>query len=610
MASMHSLQQSPFSFIQRPQSAKAIMKELVEGPMASEIIKDLPPLFTYHLISEVGLADSMEFLELCSSAQLEACLDLDCWKKDSLVLDRVWVWLEALLELEDYKAAQFIDSLDHEWLVSFLGKEIEVYETQEDTHKPLPQEPKGFFYTTPDTFYVIDILPGEHSSLIEKMLGELYRLDLDKARRILMGVLWDQSAQTDELAYRLHSSRMADMGFYDPYEALSIYKEINYSLLSLEEKSAPTQWANVQLFFPQLIRDALEKTPFLWETLAMLDSATQRSVGWQLLTLGNQALSADGVLGSSEPDTEKQAVLCRTFGYVSLGLDFLLLPNGVISKKMPAFIEGKQTVALTDEFFSEMLKAILSHISVLRIFQTGYTMARKVAKAARLFIRHAFENQTLEKEALSIIHQPYRDIIECLTFKPRPMFSLALDNHRYEGERPFARLADIEKATKSIESLMLIHQFLTVGLGVPAHFLGSVYSPKKFFGAHATYIGVAGTLFCNFLLGRPAAFVPVQIADLPNIYSTLAVKGANGFTLKDCRKEFDLFVAKRLEERDLTAQKNSFWDAIPIQDFINVVVIALVEDLTVVKSYQEQILLGQIDLPKEILATFTGVLAE
>lgn len=426
-----------------------------------------------------------------------------------------------------------------------------------------------------------------------------------------MGVLWDQSAQTDELAYRLHSSRMADMGFYDPYEALSIYKEINYSLLSLEEKSAPTQWENVQLFFPQLIRDALEKTPFLWEALAKLDSSiTQRSVGWQLLTLGNQALSAEGVLGSSEPDAEKHAILCRTFGYVSLGLEFLLLPNGIISKKMPSLIEQKQAILSRDDFFSETLKAVLSHISVLRIFQTGYTMARKVAKAARLFVRHAFKNPPAQKEDLSVIHQPYRDILESLIFKPRPMASLALDNEQNMGERPFVRVADVEKATKAIESLMLIHQFLTVGLGVPVHLLGGAHSLKNFFGAQTTYVGVAGTLFCNFILERPAAFVALQVTDLPRVYTALAAKGTSGFTLKDCQKEFNLFIKKRLEERDVNSQQISFLDAIPIQGFINAVVNALVEDLTVVKSYQAQKLLGQLDLPKEILATFTGVLVE
>src|SRR5437588_800805 len=82
-----------------------------------------------------------------------------------------------------------------------------------------PQEPQGHFYPTPDTFYLLDILPeGDAGRRVERFVDWLYRADLDLARRVIMSAKWGLTSDLEELALRWRSGRVADLGYIDYYE--------------------------------------------------------------------------------------------------------------------------------------------------------------------------------------------------------------------------------------------------------------------------------------------------------------------------------------------------------------------------------------------------------
>ena len=79
---------------------------------------------------------------------------------------------------------------------------------------------------------MIDILPSQDGDSdravpIHRLLEHLYRGDLDLARAVVNAARWDSGAETEELAYRFRSGRIADLGFVEYYDALRIYQEVD-----------------------------------------------------------------------------------------------------------------------------------------------------------------------------------------------------------------------------------------------------------------------------------------------------------------------------------------------------------------------------------------------
>lgn len=588
--------------------AKIVMDQIISKKEASQVVQQLPAMTVYHLICDVGLSDSTEFLALCSVSQIQACLDLDCWNKDKIVLDRVWDWLEALLELGDHRAAQLIDSMDHEWLVSFFSQAVDVYETKEDTHKPPPMDPKGFFYETPDTFYIVDILPGAHAFLAQKILDELYRLDLDKARRVLMGLVWDVAAQTEEEAYRLHVSRMSDMGFYDPYEALSIYKEIDCNRVTPLENSAPTLGLDDRLFFPKLLQEAMQGIHPLYKRLLLLDASTQKLVGWQVLLLANQALSAEGLLINADDEGNQLFVMRRTIGYLSLGVDFLV-NSSAVKDQLPALWLGQKDFVVMEELENEILKVIFSKISVVRIFQVGYTLARKVLRAARLFLKHIFEQENIQADLLDVLPAAQREAIKSLIFSIRPMVHSMLEDENKKEERPWMSLVDVERLTRMIESLFQIHQFITKVLGVPQALLYS-RDKKIHRGKQISYISVVGTVLGNFLLGRPAAFVSLSLEDFSQVCHLICPQKGEVLTTDACFMRLTQLITQRIKDRSLDSQSALIVDLPAVREFIQSVVLSLTRDINVMVGYMQQSNFQLRHLPDAVIETFSGVCLE
>src|SRR5437660_211312 len=100
------------------------------------------------------------------------------------------------------------------------------------------EEPEGHFFPTPDRFYLLDILVGgEEGKALERMLDWIYRYDLALGRRIIMGAKWEIASDLEEHAWRWRQGRMADLGYVDFYEALSIYQWLDPASVKVDEKT-------------------------------------------------------------------------------------------------------------------------------------------------------------------------------------------------------------------------------------------------------------------------------------------------------------------------------------------------------------------------------------
>jgi hypothetical protein len=398
----------------RGRKADAILDE----PDAAQLVPRLPVQDLYYAIKEVGLADAQELVALATPEQVQGFVDLDVWERDHIDEHRLDAWIETLTEAGFEKMGQVIEKLDTEVVALWLQRQARVYDLS--IEQP-PEEPEGHYYPTPDRFFLLDILAsGEQGKALERALDWIYRHDLELGRRVVMSAKWELTSDLEEHAYRWRSGRMADLGYVDFYEALSIYQYLDPTTVQLDEHSVVPPPPDVPTELPALLAGSLDEAGFFGQALGTLTSEAEvERLHAALVLLVNKAMAADRV----EPgDTEagKQA-LARAVAYLGIGLEYL----------------GRGDVARAGR--------ALSSVALERIFRVGVSLTLQLKTLVDTLVRRGGVNPIA-------LDAPWDDVLRALAQR-RPEYPRALDEPPAEGTRPFRTLADVSRAAAAIERI-------------------------------------------------------------------------------------------------------------------------------------------------------------
>ncbi len=197
--------------------------KLIESPNLREQVQALEPLEAYFIVKEVGLESALPILRAATADQLQAFVDLDCWRGDLPDPVELDAWLSAFAADGMEALASAFTSLDTELQVWFLAEALDVYEAEGDQPAPEPAENARRF-NTPDRLFVIDVkqsYEGELDPLV--LVDALYRQDLEEAHRSLVAARWELMSTLAEEAYRFRAGRVEDMGFPSRDEALVLF---------------------------------------------------------------------------------------------------------------------------------------------------------------------------------------------------------------------------------------------------------------------------------------------------------------------------------------------------------------------------------------------------
>ncbi len=398
----------------RGRKADAIISE----PDAAQLVPSLPVQELYYAIKEVGLADAAELVALATPEQVQGFVDLDTWERDHLDERRVDAWLETLADAGYEKLGAVVDELDPEVIALWLQRQARIYDLSiEET----PQEPEGHFYPTPDRFYLLDILPGgEEGKALERILDWLYRYDLELGRRIMMAAKWELGSDLEEHAYRWRQGRMADLGYVDFYEALSIYQWLDPASVKLDEHTFVAPPPETPTELPAVLAGSLDEAGFFGKALGTLASEAEvERLHAALVLLINKAMAAD-LVDPGDFEHGKEA-LARAVAYVGLGLEYL--SRGDAARAGQA----------------------LGSVALERIFRVGFSLTLQVKTLAdTLVTKGGVDPIGLEA--------PWDDVMRALRQR-RPEYPRALDTPPTDGTRPFATLADVARAAAALETI-------------------------------------------------------------------------------------------------------------------------------------------------------------
>jgi hypothetical protein len=397
----------------RGRKADAIISE----PDAAQLVPRLPVQELYYAIKEVGLADAAELVALATPEQVQGFVDLDVWERDHLDERRVDAWIETLADAGYEKLGSVLDKLDDEVIALWLQRQTVIYDLTIETP---PEESEGHYYPTPDRFYLIDVLPGgEEGKAIERTLDWIYRFDLELGRRIIMAAKWEIPSDLEEHAFRWRQGRMADLGYVDFYEALSIYRYLDPTSVKVDEGTFVTPPPETPTELPAVLAGSLDEAGFFGRALATLPSdAEVDRLHAALVLLINKAMAAD-LVDPGDFELGKEA-LARAVATVGLGLEYLA--RGDIGRAGQA----------------------LRSVALERIFRVGFALTLQLKSLADTLVKQGLDPVGLD--------EPYDDVMRALRAR-RPEYPRALDTPPEEGTRHFATLADVSRAAAALEAL-------------------------------------------------------------------------------------------------------------------------------------------------------------
>ena len=214
----------------RGRKADAIISE----PDAEQLVPTLPVQELYYAIKEVGLADAAELVALATPAQVQGFVDLDVWERDHLDERRVDAWIETLADAGYEKlgaGARRARPRGGRAVAAAAGGHLR------SDHRDGARRARGALLPHPRS-----LLSDRHPRPAAKRARRSSARSTGSIATTSSSAAassWPPSGSSprdlEEHAWRWRQGRMADLGYVDFYEALSIYRYLDPASVKLDE---------------------------------------------------------------------------------------------------------------------------------------------------------------------------------------------------------------------------------------------------------------------------------------------------------------------------------------------------------------------------------------
>lgn len=262
--------------------AKRRLDALLDFEDAQAAVQSVSPEDLYLAISEVGLEDAAEIVQLSSPEQFRTYVDLGGWKKDRLLPEQLLTWLRAARGDAPEEFLAKLQKLDLEVLEALLRRKVVVHDLEENPDV----NPEGVTYEMPEGRYLLEFPESEGVELqaLRQLVADLVAADPFQAGRLLEAIRWEVPSELEETAYQFRAARLQDLGFPELYDALALFAFVDPAPYG--KRVAPTgQGPLVASAHPQ---------SYLEACFARVRPEEQEGLGEQLRYLINSALVAEG----------------------------------------------------------------------------------------------------------------------------------------------------------------------------------------------------------------------------------------------------------------------------------------------------------------------------
>ena len=324
---------------------------ILEDPNPSGLVAELEPQEYHLLLREIGLDDSYPLLPLATPEQLTFCLDRELWRHDEYLPEKGLQWLELLMAAEEEDdLVNLLPHLDFALLILILMDEITVGGGLGDLTSD--DERQTEWDQSFDNIFMITYRHERTSELVGRFLDLVFRSDKDLYLGLMQGVKNEVNSDVEEHCRWYRSGRLADFGFPERLDALTIYSVVEPESFLLEgvKKSFTAERDPV---LPSLFR---HDDSLLGRTLRRADSPDLLRELQYIITCALVVEDPD-----ADDDERAEAVLLRVHGYLTIALEYLV---------------GDDETRAVEIVANDYLK---------HLFQLGYTLVRRLRRQAAPF---------------------------------------------------------------------------------------------------------------------------------------------------------------------------------------------------------------------------------
>ncbi len=505
---------------------KARLEAILNAEKPEELVRALPGLEIFMTVQEVGKRDCLELFNLVTPQQFQYLVDLDAWRKDRLVPEKILEWMEIITECGDEKFSQWVRTADLEVFIFVLKKFIQVTRQGKD---PLcmGEEPAD---VSLESLYSISFKDEQSRDILQAFLKKFLHLDSDLYRRVMEGIIWELESDLEEAGYRWRNARLADLGFPDFQDALEIYRFVNPRTASLEGKTLiPRELGEngSASAFPLTLQGA---SPVFSSALRRLDPPSEReAVRAELVSLFNKAIIAESLSDFSREEMER--VGRKVFHYLNLGLQTL-------SREKAAPPES-----------------VLRSVSIQKIFQCGFGSTLLLKKRAEAIFKGPwFEGN---RHHLAFLDFPDGEKMKGLLRK-RPAF------YRNGLYMDFETLEDLQEVGMFLEMIAAATQFIVDHLGLSPRKLKETdwrgCYPNRW--EDMTLTTILLTSLGNRILKNVFHFMPIEKSQLPILLDLFFEQKEIGLRALriELRKEIYDWMKSLAKEEGRRISLQRFWD--------------------------------------------------
>lgn len=412
---------------------------LAAADLADEVAA-LEPLEAYYIVKEIGLKQALPILLHLSQEQLEACIDLDCWKRHDFAVDSFDEWLTAFALAGPESLAEAFFSLDFVVQLLFLAQTVTVYDPETDQIPQADQEDGPTRAMTPDGFYLLEL----KTEMVLKIhpftvLDALYQYDPTATHQLLSQVRVDLQTQIEEEALRFRNSRMQDIGFVTPDEAAVLFSRPDIRQpLSRPQKPMDSPLTRV----PSVYAGPLIETTLLQQALSRITdqkflSRLEQEIVWAI----NSAIIA---YGEKTQDIQQITDIAeRVRDTISLGLESLL------AKQEPTCLQD-------DALAAAKAAELLNIWCITDLFRHGFAATLGLQEEARQALLeprfNAWYTLSDTNQSDETSDRLERAFVTALLGR-HPLRS-GFDPAKAEDVKPFACLTDINVAHVRLKRLV------------------------------------------------------------------------------------------------------------------------------------------------------------
>lgn len=406
----------------------------------------------FELVSEVGLDEAHDLVQLATPAQIRGCIDLEIWDRDRPRMELARPWLAAIIEAGYEKVGDVWHALDPEWRALFIKRncnriwDLTLGEEPDET-SDLPM------IFTVDRFFTLELSGDEDTiRLVKQLVDDLYRADADLARHTIMAARSEAVIELEEDSLRWRNGRLADLGYVDYYDALDLFRPLEGDAVKIGE-GTEDRLAHVidsdagPANLPIAIAEQVVARSFLARAWDRLDDAGEEErLEAALMVVVNKLLSA----ARTKPGDQASMRAGADYATATISLGLELVARGDLDRAAAAL----RSVALT------------------RLFRVGYTLGAKLARLAHGLAARA-----------ATAGEPDQSVLGAL-LQPRPWFARSFDQDGGHGVRPFESQADVRRVAELLARLTL-RIAVAESLGVNLLAMAQLPEPRPDLDDHA-----------------------------------------------------------------------------------------------------------------------------